>query len=275
MKAFVRYATNQFGLSKEVSSKLKAILNWIPVVCIFGIYAWSYYYYVLMWIFQKVIQEDRVLGVAFFVMYHLIGGMSLWSFYICSFSKPSDLTLEFETCDRPLDYSSEDDYFPVPGKMRYCLRCKIMKPERTCHCSWCDICVPKMDHHCPWVGNCVGQHNYKSFILMLFYLICFGAYVLVSIYTYGRFFANYLYSIILIGFSVTLGCSLLLSFHIFLLFTNTTTIECGVRMAECTLCSLNRYICFPDHVYNKGMKENFISVFGTKKKYWLIPLNYF
>ncbi len=40
------------------------------------------------------------------------------------------------------------------GSIRYCEKCKCIKPDRAHHCNVCQQCVLKMDHHCPWVANC-------------------------------------------------------------------------------------------------------------------------
>ena len=34
--------------------------------------------------------------------------------------------------------------------VRFCDKCKAIKPDRAHHCSVCGRCVLKMDHHCPW-----------------------------------------------------------------------------------------------------------------------------
>lgn len=61
--------------------------------------------------------------------------------------------------------------------IRFCDKCKIVKPDRSHHCSVCRKCVLKMDHHCPWVNNCVSYSNYKYFILFLAYGLLMCVYV--------------------------------------------------------------------------------------------------
>ncbi|KAK0308304.1 palmitoyltransferase for Vac8p [Friedmanniomyces endolithicus] len=65
------------------------------------------------------------------------------------------------------------------GQLRYCKKCRTLKPDRSHHCSSCGQCVLKMDHHCPWLATCVGLRNYKPFLLFLIYTslfcwLCFG-----------------------------------------------------------------------------------------------------
>lgn len=63
------------------------------------------------------------------------------------------------------------------GSVRFCEKCKIIKPDRAHHCSVCSCCVLKMDHHCPWVNNCVNFYNYKYFVLFLGYALVYCLYV--------------------------------------------------------------------------------------------------
>jgi len=57
-----------------------------------------------------------------------------------------------------------------PGKVTFCKKCQMVRPERAHHCSISGVCVLRMDHYCPWTANCVGQRNYKYFFL----LGCYG-----------------------------------------------------------------------------------------------------
>lgn len=74
------------------------------------------------------------------------------------------------------------------GSVRFCEKCKIIKPDRAHHCSVCGACVLKMDHHCPWVNNCVNFTNYKYFVLFLGYALLYCLYVaLTSLEYFIRF----------------------------------------------------------------------------------------
>jgi len=56
-----------------------------------------------------------------------------------------------------------------PGRVTWCKKCQIERPERAHHCSQCGLCILRMDHHCPWVGTCIGWLNQKYFVLMTFW----------------------------------------------------------------------------------------------------------
>ena len=37
--------------------------------------------------------------------------------------------------------------------VRYCKKCRSVKPHRAHHCSTCEHCIHRMDHHCPWYAH--------------------------------------------------------------------------------------------------------------------------
>ena len=61
-------------------------------------------------------------------------------------------------------------YHPSPLPT-YCKKCDHERPPRSHHCKVCKRCVLDFDHHCPWVNNCIGLNNYRSFILLLVYIV--------------------------------------------------------------------------------------------------------
>ncbi|CAI0379166.1 unnamed protein product [Linum tenue] len=159
-------------------------------------------------------------------------------------------------------------------KTRFCRKCNQFKPPRSHHCSVCRRCILKMDHHCVWVVNCVGALNYKYFLLFLFYTFLETALVTVSLLhlfiaffgdgeidgTAGDLVATFIAFVLNLSFALSLLGFVIL--HISLVLANTTTIEAYEKKTD------------PRWRYDLGRMRNFEQVrcvFGTDKRYWLIP----
>ncbi|KAK9875820.1 hypothetical protein WA026_009607 [Henosepilachna vigintioctopunctata] len=155
--------------------------------------------------------------------------------------------------------------------LRYCMRCHLIKPDRSHHCSACDKCVLKMDHHCPWTNNCVGFANHKSFMLMLMYgnlAALFYVIVLIEYYLHIGVIQQDLDTVILCSGFLASCIFLLFSWvlyyqHIIWLLRNVTIIE--------TLQDTHFYN--PRLTFDLGKSENFLDVFGECCCFWWIPVN--
>ncbi|PRP78757.1 putative palmitoyltransferase ZDHHC20-like [Planoprotostelium fungivorum] len=258
------------------------VLPWLAVVIYFGV-GWFDFVSVCLIDIEEGNGGRALLNL---IIFHVTGGLCMWSYFATALASPKMIQL---------DADEQEDYEFVKGEMdaaraafeqnpsarilvpsyvsqRLCKKCTFYKPERTHHCSWCNTCIVKMDHHCPWVGNCVGGHNYKYFVLLLFYTPIFTGYSAVygfySLRTAAQnglpFTRVFLLSVIAI--SLCMGVACLLSLHLYLLFSNTTTLEFGFLIAKCSGCSPAM------SPYNKGSLRNFESVFGTDRKLWPFPM---
>ncbi|KAJ1880926.1 palmitoyltransferase for Vac8p [Coemansia sp. S17] len=169
------------------------------------------------------------------------------------------------------------------GQPRFCLKCNGPKPDRTHHCSVCGSCVLKMDHHCPWLNNCVGFRTQKAFVLFLAYgwLYC----VLIFVPSVAFFFweiaelsddteisINFIFLLIM---SCVFALALLMfaAYHVYLLLTNTTTIESyeknNYRVEARQRGTRAKYV----NLFDMGPRKNFIQVFGSSWFMWLVPTN--
>lgn len=161
------------------------------------------------------------------------------------------------------------------GAVRWCEKCKHIKPDRTHHCSICYDCILKMDHHCPWVNNCISFTNYKYFLLFLVYSLIYSIFIGLTSFEYFitlwnrdqiRQNGNKFHILFLFFVAAMFAISLLSLFcyHCHLIAHNRTTLE-AFRPP------IFKYGPDKDG-YDIGLYNNFVQVFGNKRFLWMLPI---
>ncbi|XP_060516105.1 palmitoyltransferase ZDHHC15B isoform X2 [Cylas formicarius] len=271
---------------------LKAV-KWIPVLFIVTIVAWSYYAYVIQLCLSNM--ENTLAQILFLIFYHMLFVMFCWSYIQTIFTDIGRVPSNFRISDADFDaYMHNNDSLEtqnrilencakslpitnvtIGGSIRFCEKCKNVKPDRTHHCSVCGVCVLKMDHHCPWINNCVCFTNYKYFVLFLGYALLYCIYICLTSLPYfiafwkgdlqgmGRFHIFFLFFV-----AIMFGVSLmsLFGYHCYLVLKNRTTLE-AFRPPSFRGLGADKY------GFHLGRYRNFKEVFGDNPKLWFLPLH--
>ncbi|XP_050534705.1 palmitoyltransferase ZDHHC20-B isoform X2 [Daktulosphaira vitifoliae] len=269
----------------------------VPVIFILCVLAWSYYAYVYHLCLNEVKPVD--IRVIFLLIYHTILLLFLWSYFKTIFTSPSGAPQKFKLSDemfeefikQPIDLARQSMVLREVAKdlpimtftnsddIRYCDKCRIVKPDRAHHCSVCRKCVLKMDHHCPWVSNCVSYSNYKYFILFLAYGLLMCIYVASTTIQYvlrywdatsdmrlqGAAYKIHIIFLFFIASMFSISLFSLLAYHIYLVTKNRTTLE-SFRPPKFTEC-------YDKNGFNLGCFKNIQEVFGREVLLWPIPIN--
>jgi hypothetical protein len=103
--------------------------------------------------------------VIWFVVFCVVGIMTLWSFLEAVIVDPGVVPIAFHHSSP----KSASLALRLASALHTCPACMVYKPQRAHHCSRCQRCVLKYDHHCPWIGQCVGFFNYKLYLLFVWY----------------------------------------------------------------------------------------------------------
>ncbi|XP_030380528.1 palmitoyltransferase ZDHHC15B isoform X2 [Scaptodrosophila lebanonensis] len=281
------------GRRKTPCSCCMSVFKWIPVLFITAVIGWSYYAYVVQLCILGM--ENRVTMAVFLLFYHLTLVLFLWSYWQTIFTSvgrvPDHWRLPESEVERLFRAENQEAQkrilnnfarnLPVTnrtmnGAVRFCEKCKIIKPDRSHHCSVCNCCVLKMDHHCPWVNNCVNFYNYKYFVLFLGYALIYCLYVAFTTLNdfiqfwkgqlngtgMGRFHILFLF---FIGIMFAISLVSLFGYHIYLVFMNRTTLE-AFRAPIFRVGGPDK------NGYNLGRYANFCEVFGDNWQYWFLPI---
>jgi len=212
------------------------------------------------------------------VLATLVDSMVLWSYLLSLITPPGSPPAGWQ----PDAESGEGE--PSPEKQNFCQKCSSFKPPRTHHCKICNKCVLKMDHHCPWINNCVGNNNHKYFLLFLIYavagifyglailLICF-----INVLTQEDKVEDF---VIFFGFTISatimlpvgLAVLMLLIWQLWLVCTNTTSVEYEDHERMRYNCKKEGKKYIPVNIYNVGMLQNLKMVFGASILWWPLPI---
>eukprot|EP00668_Euglena_longa_P012586 GGOE01015048.1.p2 GENE.GGOE01015048.1~~GGOE01015048.1.p2 ORF type:complete len:776 (-),score=160.89 GGOE01015048.1:107-2434(-) len=257
----------------------RPLWTFLPVGFVAGLIGWMYGSYVCMVGFGTPTE---------LVVFHLPFSMGLWSFVQAVSTPPGSVPTEWYTpspLDVPPHLRRAGREVKSTGGARYCRRCHCFKPDRTHHDSNMDRCILRMDHHCPWINNTVGHRNHKYFLLFVAYMAVSSMYmcgtalpasrvalhqllhppgppqllpVAKAVNWLGAHTASGLFSASLVPFGY---------FHLRLATQNMTTIEYLEKREQ-----LRTYTNGPRHLYDIGLRENLIALFGPEWFLWWIPI---
>ncbi|XP_017124432.1 palmitoyltransferase ZDHHC20 [Drosophila elegans] len=283
-------------LIRENSAERKSaccVVRWLPFFLILAMLVWSYHVLVYQICIQKV--EGYVTMGLLMIFYHLLLFMFLWSWFQCICVSPVKIPEQWKISTEDVDrlkrnegvegaariLSNASRNLPIAtctneGLVRYCKTCWIIKPDRAHHCRSCHRCVLKMDHHCPWVVNCVHFHNFKYFILFLFYAEVYCLYILCVM-----FYEMYL----ICGYDITylkqehswnlLQYVVCLIFNIFTLVMSTVSVFNVSRNRTTMESTYSPYFFVGgknNHGFNLGCFANFRDLLGDKWYLWIVPI---
>lgn len=273
--------------------KIKAIgffmplFKWTPVLIILAITSWSYYAYVMeLCVYNKANLINMILLLSF---YHITLILFVWSYWKTIITSLVHIPDQWRIPDEEVNHLLHADNLETrdqilnsfarnlqvknrteSGSMRFCEKCKIIKPDRAHHCRICRCCVLKMDHHCVWVNNCVNFHNYKYFVLFVGYALIMCVYIAsTSLRDFLQYFRGEVnFHILFLFFTAVMFALSLVSlffYHIYLVLVNRTTLESS-RAPTFPVGGANK------HAYNVNWYANFCEVFGHDWKYWFLPV---
>ncbi|OQV13237.1 Palmitoyltransferase ZDHHC15 [Hypsibius exemplaris] len=279
-------------LNNPIVRALITVFKWFPVVFISAVVIWSYYAFVVQLCVLEIKSECE--KAMYLIFYHFFFVMFAWSYYQCLFTNaaripdrfhlPPEQVAQIDSALSIRNYDSAKTLLesfgrnlPVytrgfNGDIRYCEKCKAIKPDRAHHCSVCERCIVKMDHH--WINNCVCFNNYKFFILFLAYAMLYCLYIsLTDLQYFIKFWKDQLtegsakFHILFLFFISTMfmiSLCTLFSYHIYLTLTNRTTIE-SYRPPV--------FSGGPDkNGWSLGGWANFTEIFGDRKLLWFLPI---
>lgn len=263
----------QSSVDKDIQ-RLGVILPFLVIVLIVGPYLFVVPYFIIPTLpsFFGIINLAFATGIITLI---------LTSYYRAIVTPPGYVPVSW----KPDLESGLESGETTPGgpNVRFCQKCSAPKPERAHHCRVCDRCILKMDHHCPWINNCVGHKNHKFFLLFLIYASTGIAYVLLLIVitfieamkdpkASEDFLAIFGLTILAtIMLPVGLAIMMLLSWQLWLVASNTTSIENEefekLRYTTKKEGKVYKHV----NVYNLGSMANFKSVFGNQVLWWWLP----
>ncbi|CAB3402863.1 unnamed protein product [Caenorhabditis bovis] len=280
---------------EDLFAKYKAI-RWLPVLVVAGACGWGYYAYVYELSIVTVTNWPQ--RILYIVGFHVLLVLFVSSYFKTIFTPPSKPPPEFffeGEALQDIEMSQDDDRklqmvlqryaqqrnLPIRMKgydnsVRYCEKCKCIKPDRSHHCSMCGQCVLKFDHHCPWVNNCVNFSNYKFFLLFLGYGFAFCLWIFFTDLPYfidfwRTEFSNqkvssrfHLLFLVFVSGMFSLSLSALFFYHLWLTSKNRSTVESfRAPMIDGR---------FEKNAFNHGIRANYREVFGSRKGLWLLPI---